>query len=158
MDRQQFIRHVTECQEAVRRFLVALCCGDASLADDIAQDTFVKAYLACDTFREDSKFTTWIYRIAYNTFLSNRRDSKSFDSLTGNESIYTEINAEDEFEYQSLYNALAKLTERERSAILLHYIQGYSIKEIAELIEASNDAVKQYLSRGRQHLRSLIKE
>ena len=73
MNKQQFISHVESNQKAVRRFLTALCCGDTALADDLAQDTFVKAYLSSDSFREDSKFTTWIYRIAYNTFVSNRR-------------------------------------------------------------------------------------
>lgn len=158
MDQQQFIRQVEECQGALRRFLVALCCGDAHLADDIAQDTFVRAYLACDSFREDSKFTSWIYRIAYNTFLSSRRSTRAYESLSGNEIIYTPTEADSQFEYQALYNALARLNERERSAILLHYMQGYSVKEIAELTESSTDAVKQHLSRGRQHLRTLITE
>ncbi len=156
MNRQQFIHKIEECQEAVRRFLVALCCGDAALADDIAQDTFVKAYLACDSFREDSKFTAWLYRIAYNTFLSSRRATKPFETLSENEKVYTTTEADSQFEYQALYNALSQLSERERSVILLHYMQGYSIKEIAELTESSTDAVKQQLSRGRQHLRTLI--
>ncbi|MDE6085802.1 MAG: RNA polymerase sigma factor [Muribaculaceae bacterium] len=158
MNQDQFIRQIEDCQGTVRRFLVALCCGDAALADDIAQDTFVKAYLACDSFREDSKFTSWIFRIAYNTFLSNRRSTREYETLSGNENVYSTIESDSQFEYQALYDALSRLNERERSAILFHYMQGYSVKEIAELTQSSIDAVKQQLSRGRQHLRSLITE
>ena len=158
MNRDQFIRQIEDCQGTVRRFLVALCCGDAALADDIAQDTFVKAYLACDSFREDSKFTSWIFRIAYNTFLSNRRSTRVYETLSGNEYVYSTIESDSQFEYQALYDALSRLNERERSAILFHYMQGYSVKEIAELTQSSIDTVKQQLSRGRQHLRSLITE
>lgn len=157
MDRQQFIQHVESNQRAVRRFLTALCCGDAALADDLAQDTFVKAYLSCDSFREDCKFSTWIYRIAYNTFISNRRAIKEVSPI--DEAALRMVgsdSADKSFEYQALYIALERLSEKERSAIVLHYMQGYAINEIAEITESKVDAVKQLLSRGRQHLKRFL--
>ena len=75
MNRNEFVRNVESCQKQVRRFLTALCCGDSTMADDIAQDSFVKAYLSCDNLTDDNKFMSWIYRIAYNTFISSRRVS-----------------------------------------------------------------------------------
>ena len=60
------------------------------------------------------------------------------------------------FRYQALYAALDRLGPRERSAILLYYMQGYSVRETAGIVEASEEAVKQYLSRGRRHLRGLL--
>lgn len=158
MNREQFIQYVENNQRAVRRFLIALCCGDSALADDLAQDTFVKAYLSCDSFREDSKFSTWLFRIAYNTYISNRRAFHRNESLVEAERISAHERSDRAFDYQALYLALEKLSEKERSAILLHYMQGYAINEIANITQSSADAVRQLLSRGRQHLKGLLKD
>ena len=158
MNRERFIQYVENNQRAVRRFLIALCCGDSALADDLAQDTFVKAYLSCDSFREDSKFSTWLYRIAYNTYISHRRTTRRSESLVEAERISAHDRSDRAFDYQALYLALEKLSEKERSAILLHYMQGYAIGEIADITQSSEAAVKQLLSRGRQHLKGLLKE
>lgn len=161
MTRKEFISHVEVNQKTVRRFLTALCCGDNELADDLAQDTFVKAYLSLDSFREDSKFITWIFRIAYNTFISHTRNihnslSKNV-SLNEAEIFPGKANSDAIFDYQELYLALEKLSDKERSAILLHYMQGYSVNEIAEINDSTVDAVKKQLSRARQHLQILLK-
>lgn len=156
MDRQQFIRYVECNQRAVRRFLTALCCGDTALADDLARDTFVKAYLSCDSFREDSKFLTWIYCIAYNTFISNRRSYKECGQLSEAAAVESYERTDSSFEYQNLYMALNRLSDKERTAILLFYLQGYGVNEIAEITESSSEAVRQQLSRGRQHLKNLL--
>ncbi|MDE6416349.1 MAG: RNA polymerase sigma factor [Duncaniella sp.] len=158
MDRRQFIEYVESNQRAVRRFLTALCCGDTDLADDLAQDTFMKAYLACDGFRGDSKLSTWIYRIAYNTFLTSRRNVQNHSPITEAESMGSSERADKNFEYQDLYSALGQLGESERSAVLLHYMQGYALNEIAEITASSTDAVKQRLSRARKHLKGLLTE
>lgn len=156
MNRQQFISYIESNQRALRRFLTALCCGDTSMADDLAQETFMKAYINCDSFRQDSKFSTWIYRIAYNTFISSRRSLKSTEPITLAEALPGSEHADKIFEYQHLYKALDDLSDKERTAILLHYMQGYEISEIAEITEVSTDAVKQHLSRGRRHLKTLL--
>ena len=158
MTRQQFISYIESNQRALRRFLTALCCGDSSLADDIAQETLMKAYLNCDNFRQDSKFSTWIYRIAYNTFISSRRRERVTDPISCASELAACERADKSFEYQHLYKALDDLSEKERTAILLFYMQGYDISEIAEITETSADTVKQHLSRGRRHLRALLTE
>ena len=158
MTREQFTQYVKNNQRAVRRFLIALCCGNSALADDLAQDTFVKAYLSCDSFREDGKFLTWLYRIAYNTFISNRRTVRRSESIAEAERISSYERSDRAFDHQTLYIALEKLSEKERSAILLHYVQGYAVNEIADITQSSVEAVKQLLSRGRQHLKGLLKE
>ena len=147
MNREQFISKVEATSQALRRFLVGLCCGDTALADDIAQETFLKAYLSIDTFRDQAKFSSWLYRIAYNTFISIKRAGRQSLSLD---------HADSAFRYQALYAALDGLSEKERTAILLFYLQDYSIKEIAEIIDASEAAVKQQLSRGRAHLKGML--
>lgn len=156
MTREQFISHVEGTQEAFRRFLVALCCGDSALADDIAQEAYIKAYLSCDSFNNPDKFNAWIFRIGYTTFIDNRRVAKSFAGYDDASAVVASESADSSFRYQHLYAALNEIPAKERTSVLLYYMQGYSIKEIAAIVNASQDAVKQHLSRGRAHLRSLL--
>lgn len=156
MDRGQFTAYVESNQKALRRFLTALCCGDSALADDIAQETYMKAYLSADSFRGDARFSSWIYRIAYNTFISYRRSLKPVSDVSEAAAVVSDDSADGAFRYQTLYAALDRLNERERTAVLLFYIEGYSIKEISAVIDASEDAVKQNLSRARKHLKTLL--
>lgn len=156
MTQEQFISHAQSAQKALRRFLVALCCGDSQLADDVAQEALIKAWLSCDGFRNPAKFNAWIYRIAYNTFLNKKRGERSTVSYDAAYDIADTARADEAFRYQDLYAALSMLSAKERTAVLLYYMEDYSIKEIAETTEVSQDAVKQHLSRGRKHLRLLM--
>lgn len=156
MTREQFITHVKATEKAFRRFLVALCCGDSALADDVAQEAYIKAYLSCDSFREPEKFNAWIFRIGYTTFLNHKRSEKTFADFGEAKAIISPEATDSGFRYQELYAALNRLPDKERTSVLLFYMQGYSIKEIAEIEGVSQDAVKQHLSRGRNHLRGLL--
>ncbi|MDE6480650.1 MAG: RNA polymerase sigma factor [Muribaculaceae bacterium] len=156
MTREQFITHVEGTQKAFRRFLVALCCGDSALADDIAQESYLKAYLSCDGIKNEDKFKAWIFRIGYTTFINQKRSEKVFTDYDDAQDIQSTYSSDSSFRYQELYSALNTLPGKERTSILLFYMEGYSIKEIAEIVESSQDAVKQHLSRGRNHLRNLL--
>lgn len=156
MDREQFISNVESTQKAFRRFLVALCCGDSQLADDIAQESYIKAYLSCDSFRNSEKFRAWIFRIGYNTFLNHKRSQQVFSDINEAGNIMAGDASDGAFRYQELYVALERLPDKERTSVLLFYMEGYSIKEIAGIVETSQEAVKQHLSRGRNHLRGLL--
>ena len=156
MTREQFISHVEGSQKSFRRFLVALCCGDSALADDVAQEAYIKAYLSCDNFRNPDKFKAWIYRIGYTTFLNHRRSERitvGYEEAAGLSALTTPADA---FAYQDLYFALNRLPAKERTSVLLFYMENYSIKEIAEIQDTSQDSVKQHLSRGRRHLREIL--
>lgn len=156
MTRGQFISHVEATQKAFRRFLVALCCGDSALADDVAQEAYIKAYLSCDSFNDPGKFNAWIYRIGYNTFLNHRRARHLTTGYEEAAGLEAGDSADSSFEYQDLYSALNSLPAKERTSLLLFYMESYSVKEIAEIQETTADAVKQHLSRGRRHLRELM--
>lgn len=156
MTREQFISHVEGTQKAFRRFLVALCCGDSALADDVAQETYIKAYLSCDDFSDNAKFKAWIFRIGYNAFIDHKRASKVFVDYDEARTIASNEVTDASFRYQALYHALDQLPPKERTSVLLFYMEGYSIKEIADIEEVSQDAVRQHLSRGRTHLRNLL--
>lgn len=156
MTREQFITYVESSQRAFRRFLTALCCGDSQLADDIAQESYMKAYLSCDGLKDVEKFNSWLYRIGYTTFLNFKRSVRatvSYELATG---VAAELMADSRFKYQELYTALDRLPPSERTAILLYYLEGYSVAEIAGIIDAKLDAVRQQLTRGRNHLRGLL--
>ena len=156
MTKDQFINAVKDEQNSLRGFLLALCCGNRDEADDIAQDALVKAYLSIDRYVDKGQFHSWIFKIAYNTFINHRSASRQFDSLDEARSEIGSYVADGSFEYQQLYLALSTLPAGLRSALTLYYINGYSIKEVAVITSSSEDAVKKQLSRGREKLKDII--
>lgn len=153
MTREVFIAHVEREQEALRGFLLALCCGKKDDADDIAQDALVKAYLASAGYQDKGRFRSWLFKIAHNTFLNHRASMRTMASIEDAKAVVSSFSADSPFQHQDLYLALSTLPPKERSAITLFYLTGYSIKEIAAITETSEDAVKKQLSRGRDKLR-----
>ena len=156
MTREVFIAHVEREQEALRGFLLALCCGNKDDADDLAQDALVKAYLSLAGYRDEGRFRSWLFKIAHNTFLNHKARCHTMDSIDEARTLISGTAADSSFEHQDLYLALRTLPPKERSAITLFYLNGYSIKEIAAITDASQDAVKQQLSRGRDKLKSKL--
>ncbi len=141
----------------MRGFLLALCCGRKDDADDLAQDALVKAYLSCAGYQDKGKFRSWLFKIAYNTFLNHKASLRCTESIDEARTLVSSTTADSEFEHQDLYLALRTLPPKERSAITLFYLNGYNIKEIAMITETSEDAVKKQLSRGRDKLREQLK-
>ncbi|MDE7111926.1 MAG: RNA polymerase sigma factor [Muribaculaceae bacterium] len=156
MDREQFIRLITRNLEDLRRLLTALCCGDRQLADDLAQDSLLKAYIQSDTLQNEEKFRPWLLRIAYTTFLNNKRAQRILDDYDALCAVAADNEADSAFRYQELYDALNRLGATERTAVALYYLEGYSIKEVASIVSTSPEAVKQHIYRGRQHLRKFL--
>lgn len=156
MTREQFIELVQAEQNALRSFLLALCCGNKFDADDLAQDTLVKAYLALGQYSDRAQFRAWLFKIAYNTFLNYAASGHRTASLEEAELMAGPMESDAGFRHQALYLALAQLPPRERSAITLYYLNGYSIKEIAGITDCGADAVKKQLSRGREKLKETI--
>ena len=144
-------------QEALRGFLLYLCCGNKEEADDIAQDALVKAYLSSAGYQEKGRFRSWLFKIAHNTFLNHKASCRTTESIDEAQTFISDTATDASFEHQDLYLALRTLPPKERSAITLFYLNGYNIKEIAAITEASEDAVKKQLSRGRDQLKEKLK-
>ncbi|MDE5998877.1 MAG: RNA polymerase sigma factor [Bacteroidaceae bacterium] len=157
MTREVFIAQVEREQEALRGFLLALCCGNKDDADDLAQDALVKAYLSSAGYQEKGKFRSWLFKIAHNTFLNHKASCRTMESIDAARTLVGSTSAESSFAHQDLYLALRTLPPKERSSITLFYLSGYSVKEIATITETSEDAVKKQLSRGRNQLKERLK-
>ena len=142
MTREDFIKQVEREQGALRGFLLALCCGRKDDADDLAQDALVKAYISSAGYHEKGKFRSWLFKIAHNTFLNHQASCRTMESLDEARRLIGNSAADSSFEHQDLYLALRTLPPKERSSITLFYLNGYSVKEIAQITETSEDAVK----------------
>ena len=157
MTRELFIAFVEREQEALRSFLLALCCGNKCDADDLAQDALVKAYLSSAGYQDKGHFRSWLFKIAYNTFLNHKASLRCTESIDEARTLVGSTSADSSFEHQNLYLALRTLPPKERSAITLYYLNSYNIKEIAVITENSENAVKKQLSRGRDRLKEILK-
>lgn len=162
MSKEQFISYLESNQESLRRFLIVLCCGDKMTADDIAQDAMLKAWMKVSTFDEKSKFSTWIFKIAYNTYLDFRKsywnkNIENIDENIDNERFISEYSTSESFLNDKLYAAIDKLSTWERSAVLLYYLEEKPIKEISKILEMPQSTIMSHLFRARKHLKSLLK-
>lgn len=157
-DKQAFNHLVVKYQSPIRRFLLTQTRGDESLSDDLAQDTFVKAYTHLDQFKGQSAFSTWLYRIAYNVFYDYTRRKKETEdidipSVSNRHSETTDSNLK-----MDLYEALDILTEHERLCVTLQLMEGEPIDKIAEITGLAAGTVKSHLFRGKQKLTTYLKE
>lgn len=158
MTRERFIDLVRVEQEPLRRFLLALCNGDAALADDIAQDALVRAYVSSGSFLGLSKFSTWLFRIAYNCYIDHHRKARLDEApVEAALAVPADESTDATFRYQQLYQALERLPEKEKAAIALFYFEDRSIKEIASILDMPQGTVKYHLSLGRNHLKQYIR-
>ena len=151
-------RLVAEHQTALVR-MCCLCLGDASLAEDAAQETFLKAYRALDGFRGECDEKTWLMRIAINTCRDYHRTAwlRHVDRGTPLEAL-PEAGAEDAHPDGEVIRAVMALPLREREAVLLRYYQEMTITEAAQALRISPSAVKQRLQRANRRLRDRLKE
>ena len=157
MTRERFIDLVRVEQEPLRRFLLALCNGDAALADDIAQDALVRAYVASGSFLGLSKFSTWLFRIAYNCYIDHHRKARLDEApVEAALAVPADESTDAAFRYQQLYQALERLPGKEKAAIALFYFEDRSIQEISTILGIPSGTVKYHLSQGRTHLKQHI--
>ena len=154
-----FDQLVRTYQSPVRRFFLNLTCGDRELSDDLAQETFLKAYSHIASFKNLSGFSTWLYRIAYNEFYDYLRSRKETDDLDiALVDAHCSVRQEDIGQRMDLYRALATLKEIERTCITLFYMEDQSIEKIAGITGCPTGTVKSHLSRAKEKMASYLKK
>ena len=141
----------------------ALCrrlCGEGAAAEDLCQEAFVKAWTGLASFRGDSAFATWIHRVAVNTVLGHRRWSDSREDLKAEDIAAVQpFSAKAETWSPSgldLERAIGRLPEKARAVFVLHDVEGYRHREIAELVGIAVGTSKAHLHRARRLLREAL--
>jgi RNA polymerase sigma-70 factor, ECF subfamily len=155
-DRAAFELLVRRYQSPIRNFLRRLARNDATRADDLAQETFIKLYASIGTYRAQAKFGTWLYRIAYNTFLNDRRgrvEETQFEEAHHSPARDMALSASNEVDVD---NALRHLTDRQRAVFDLYYSKGMTHEEVASALELPLGTIKSDLSRGIDRLRRVL--
>jgi len=135
-------------------------------AEELTQDTFVKAFRKLDSFKGDCSFSTWLYRIAYNTAISATRkrktlfpilDEKILENIT-EETVDSFLDREDDEELlQKLEQAIDYLNTEEKALITLYYMEEKTVNDVASIMGMSTDNVKVKLFRVRKNLYAWIK-
>lgn len=157
-NRRAFDELVRRYQSPVRRFFLHQTLGDSQLSDDLAQDTFLKAYTNIASFRGLASFQTWIMRIAYNVFYDyTRKRQLAVSDWQLAESQQPTANSQQPLK-MDLYAALALLKPDERTCITLQLIDGYDIAGIAKITGLKEGTVKSHLSRGKEKLANYLRK
>ena len=154
-NRRAFDELVRRYQSPVRRFFLHQTLGDSQLSDDLAQDTFIKAYTHISSFHGQSAFQTWLMRIAYNVFFDYTRSHRQTEDI---EVLPQRSGSENASLKMDLYAALALLKPDERTCITLQLIDGYDIAGIAKITGLKEGTVKSHLSRGKEKLANYLRK
>jgi len=142
---------------------------EKQLAEDIAQEAFIKSYKSIDSFREESSFYTWVYRITVNTaknylVSSKRRDEVVISDLSTDDSFYPEkldVDSPQEILKASelrdlIFETLSSLGEETRTALSLREFDGLSYEEIAEIVQCPVGTVRSRIFRGREMIEEVV--
>ncbi len=147
--------------------------GNPEDAIDVTQDAFLKAYNKLRTFDSASAFYTWLYRIAINAAIDFLRKRKSRPAESLDDEKFSEVGYEPASKDPSadpervavraeqarlLKEAISSLSEKLRTAIILHDVEGLSQEEVAEILRVPVGTVKSRVSRARSELRNLLKK
>lgn len=164
-DEEAFRILVERHQSKVYHLLLGML-RDEDQAQELTQETFVKAWKGLPAFRGDSTLWTWLYRIAYHTALDFLRKKKRQEDLvvleeTGgelpkgpeNDPLELVIKRDKE---EDLHQALSRLSFRQRAVLILYYFQGLSYREIAAVTRRPLGSIRADLHRGKERLRQLI--
>ena len=156
-NRDAFGRLVEAYQPRVRRFLLNLTMGDDMLTDDLAQETFIKAYVGIRSFKGMSAFGTWLYRIAYNEFYNHTRKhhEEHVEDITRMGDVSTATNDAIDAS-MTVQEALTKLNDNERVAITLFYIEDQPLKQVSKIMQMPEGSVKSLIHRGKTKMKQFI--
>jgi len=157
-DRSAFELLVRRHQSPLRNFLRRLTGSDTGRADDLAQETLLKMYRSIHGYQGRAKFSSWLYQIAYNTFLNDQR--RRHPETEFNESVH--VAAVDDTaaagDRSDIERALRRLPARQQAVFDLHYKKGMTHDEIAAALALPLGTVKSDLTRGLVQLKGSLED
>ena len=158
-DRMAFRQLVLDHSRAMFRVAWRLC-NDEAIAEDIVQESFIKAWQKIGDFRMQSSFRSWLHRITVNSAMDYLRKQSRRDQFETEEPAFettdmAELPRTDrQIDIQAQAGAaMQSLSETERAALMLRHHEGHSIREIAQILDLTNDASKQTIFRAVQKMR-----
>ncbi|KPJ73999.1 hypothetical protein AMJ52_02340 [candidate division TA06 bacterium DG_78] len=162
-DERAYEQLVKKYQHAVFNTIYR-CLGNYEDIEDIAQEVFIKVWHKAKSFRKNSKFSTWLYRITVNQCLNYRSKHKqklvSLDEMTEKEripdSLIVEVDHEQRNKAEIVRKSVNKLPDRQRIALILSQFEDKSYKEIAEIMGVSLSAVESLIFRARENLKKTL--
>ncbi|AWI04640.1 RNA polymerase sigma factor [Clostridium drakei] len=149
MNKETFIANVLEAESTLYHISKSILTHDQD-CEDAVQGAILKAYDKIDTLKKEQYFKTWLIRILINECYDLKR--KEYPEVPYEE-YFESTKAEDRKDYSELYLAVHNLPERIRIAIVLYYVEGYSVEEIKEILEIPSGTVKSRLAKGRKLLK-----
>jgi RNA polymerase sigma-70 factor (ECF subfamily) len=157
-DHHAFAQLVRLHQSPLRLFLRRLTGGNEALADDLAQETFLRAYKKASSFRNQSKFRTWLFSIAVNLFKSEVRKKRWQSEELAAEPPQGQVGADQEEQVlrHQVYAAMEHLREEERVALACFSGMGLSHEETAAIMNCPVGTVKTHVLRGKKKLRERL--
>ena len=158
-NKKAFDQLVRKYQSPVRRFFLNQTLGDEQLSDDLAQETFIKAYVNIAKFRGMSSFSTWLMRIAYNVFYDQVRSKHQTDDIEDSTAAMRQTaSTGDSNMKMDIHAAMALLKPDERTCITLQLIDGYPIDEISKITGIAENTVRSHLKRGKDKMANYLRE
>ena len=157
-NKRAFDQLVRKYQSPVRRFFLNQTLGDEQLSDDLAQETFIKAYVNITKFRGMASFSTWLFRIAYNVHYDYVRSLRQTDDIDTSRAVKNSSVSSDENLKMDLYKALSLLKPDERTCITLQLIDGHQIDKIAEITGIPENTVKSHLRKKKKKMVNYLKQ
>ena len=156
-DRRAFGELVEAYQPRLRRFFMNLTLGDEYLSDDLAQETFIKAYIELRSFRGMSRFGTWLFRIGYNEFYSYKRSEQATADLDhAPERASSPVDSSEIS--MDVKVAMAQLSEIERTVVTLFYIDDMPVKQIATITGLNQSTLRSHLHRAKEKMAKTLKQ
>ena len=152
-DRRAFAALVRRHQSPVRSLLRRLTAGDGALADDLAQECFLKAYRNLASWRGEARLSTWLYRIAWNAWAAQARRAPAPAPPAPDPPPCA---ADAAHGRHDLARALSSLRAEERTALALAYGEGVTHEEAAAILDWPLGTLKTHLLRGKEKLRRLL--
>ena len=149
MTKEQLGNLIIASEDMLYHVAKTLLRSDADCADAI-QEAIVKAFSGIQTLRKDSCAKTWLVRIVINEcYVILRREKRlvPIDDFVENEM------AQEQADYSELYEAISRLPEEIRLTVTLYYMEGYSVREIADLLKTTESAIKNRLMRARTKIK-----